>query len=52
MRLINEVTQVANFQEKYKVRIDRCNITYKRKTYSEVDNEKETKKQYEKVLDP
>ena len=51
-----EVTQALNVREKYKVRIDSCNITdnrkfRKRKTYSEEIKKKEMEKQDEKVLD-
>ena len=49
MRIVKEVTQTTNVQEKCKVMIDSGNI--KRKTYSEVVKEKETKRQDEKILD-
>ena len=49
MRIVKEVTQTTNVQEKCKVMIDSGNI--KRKTYSEVVKEKERKRQDEKILD-
>ena len=56
MRMVKEVVQAANIGEKCKVRIDNCNTTdnrkfRKRKTYSEVVEEKETERQDKKVFD-